>query len=55
MSYKIIINNEREISKEDFKRWSGLSDYIVDCLAKQNVFQQMPDGSTITFKCCESN
>lgn len=55
MNYRIIVNNEREISKEDFKRWSGLSDHIIDCLAKQNVFQQMPDGSIITFEYYESN
>lgn len=50
MNYKIIVNGEREISKEDFKRWSGFSDYVIDCFAKQNIFQHMSDGSIITFE-----
>lgn len=50
MDYRIIVNNLYEITKEEFSIWSGLSYYVIDCLARQNVFQHMPNGDIITFK-----
>lgn len=49
MKYRIIVNDKYEISLEDFMKWSGLSRYVVDALAMQNVFQQMRDGEIVKF------
>lgn len=49
MKYRIIVNDKYEISLDDFMKWSGLSRYVVDALAMQNVFQQMKDGEIVNF------
>lgn len=49
MRYRIIVNDKYGISIEDFMKWSGLSRYVVDALAIQNVFQQMSNGDIIKF------
>lgn len=49
MRYRIIVNDKYEISLDSFMKWSGLSKYVVDALAMQNVFQQMRDGEIVKF------
>lgn len=49
MKYRIIVNDKYEISLDSFMKWSGLSRYVVDALAMQNVFQQMRDGEIVKF------
>lgn len=49
MKYRIIVNDKYGISIEDFMQWSGLSRYVVDALAMQNVFQQMRNGEIVKF------
>lgn len=47
--YRIIVNDKYEISLDSFMKWSGLSRYVVDALAIQNVFQQMNNGDIVKF------
>lgn len=49
MKYIIIVNDKYEISVDDFMQWSGLSKYVVDALAMQNIFQQMSNGDIVKF------
>ena len=49
MRYRIIVNDKYEISIDSFMKWSGLSRYVVDALAMQNVFQQMNNGDIVKF------
>lgn len=49
MKYRIIVNDKYEISVDDFMQWSGLSRYVVDALAIQDVFQQMSNGDIVKF------
>ena len=49
MKYRIIVNDKYEISLDDFIKWSGLSRYVADALAIQNVFQQMSNGDIVKF------
>lgn len=49
MRYRIIVNDKYEISLDSFMKWSGLSRYVVDALAIQDVFQQMNNGDIVKF------